>query len=260
MRIIQILLLSLIAGAIGMGLGSMMTVVFGGKSDRIISIFLAFAGGVMLSIVFCDLLPESIIHSNMFITLGGLIIGILIIMALNKVVDNLSKSKNLHGSFAEYFHENEVLLKKRNMLRSGLIMLFAIALHNIPEGLAMGAAGYHDMTFGIAIAIIIALHNIPEGMAISAPLLAGGIAPIKVIGLTIMVGSTTIFGSILGVLIGGVSVYALSVSFALAGGAMLYVVFSEILPHCIVNSNDRIPTYFVLIGIVVGMLFSGLFH
>ena len=258
--IIEILLLSLAAGAVGMGLGSLITAIFGGKSDKLISIFLAFAGGVMLSIVFCDLIPEAVEHSNIFITLGGVVVGILVIMALNIVVDNLSKSGKLHGSFAEFFHEDEVLKKRNSMLRSGWIMLFAIALHNIPEGLAMGAAGFHDITLGLTIAIIIALHNIPEGMAISAPLIAGGLSKIKVIGLTILVGSTTILGSILGILIGGVSDYALSISFALAGGAMLYVVFSEMLPHCIVNTKDRIPSYFVLIGIVVGAMFSGLFH
>jgi len=258
--IVQILLLSLLAGAVGMGLGGLITAMFGAKSDKLISIFLAFAGGVMLSIVFCDLLPEAVYHSNMFITLGGIVVGILVIMALNMVVDRLSKSGKLHGSFAEFFHEDEVLSKKRSMLRSGWIMLFAIALHNIPEGLAMGAAGFHDMTLGLTIAIIIALHNIPEGMAISAPLIAGGLSQVKVIGLTVLVGATTILGSILGILIGGASDYALSISFALASGAMLYVVFCEILPHCIVNTKDRIPTYFVLIGIVVGALFSGLFH
>jgi len=142
------------------------------------------------------------------------------------------------------------------MLRSGMIMLFAIAQHNIPEGLAMGAAGVHDIRLGIAIAIVIALHNIPEGMAVSAPLIAGGLSKIKSVMLVVLVGATTAVGAVLGVLIGGISDTALALSFAIAGGAMLYVVLGEILPQSIVTTKDRVPTVFALVGSIIGMLFT----
>jgi len=137
-------------------------------------------------------------------------------------------------------------------------MLFAIALHNIPEGLAMGAAGFVDSNLAISIALLIGLHNIPEGMAISAPLIAGGISKLKTVILVMVAGATTLLGALAGIAIGGISEYAVSIAFAMAGGAMLYIVFSEILPHCIVTSKDRLPTIFVLVGVVVGMLFAGL--
>jgi ZIP family zinc transporter len=243
-----------------MGIGSLLTAIFGSSSDKTISIFLSFAGGVMLSIVFLDLFPEALDHSNIVITTISIILGVLMVMFLNNILDRISKSGKLHGSFAEFFHEGEMITSKRVMLRSGLIMLFAIALHNIPEGLAMGAAGLYDDDYRLvfSIALLIGLHNIPEGMAISAPLIAGGLSKAKTVLLTLLAGATTIVGAFIGILVGGVSEYAISITFSMAGGAMLYIVFSEILPHCIVTSKDRMPTFFLLVGVLVGMLFSGL--
>jgi ZIP family zinc transporter len=148
-----------------------------------------------------------------------------------------------------------MIARKSNMLRSGMIMLFAIALHNIPEGLALGAAGHYDASLGLALALIIGLHNIPEGMAVSAPLIAGGLSKTKSVVITLIAGSTTVIGAVVGVLIGGISDFAVAISFSIAGGAMLYVVLGEILPQSIVTSKDRIPTIFALVGIVVGVLF-----
>jgi ZIP family zinc transporter len=251
-----------------MGIGSLLTAIFGGSSEKTISIFLSFAGGVMLSIVFLDLIPKALVfpetlgYSKILITTISIILGVLMVMFLNNILDRISKSGKLHGSFAEFFHEGEMITSKRVMLRSGFIMLFAIALHNIPEGLAMGAAGQFDDDYRLvfSIALLIGLHNIPEGMAISAPLIAGGLSKTKTVILTLIAGATTIVGAFAGILVGGLSDYAISITFSMAGGAMLYIVFSEILPHCIVTSKDRIPTLFLLVGILVGMLFSGMIH
>jgi len=255
---LEVIILSVIAGVIGMGLGSFITALFGSSSDKMISIFLSLAGGVMLSIVFLDLLPEAIEHSNIIITVLSTIAGVFMVMFLNNLLDRISKSGKLHGSFAEFFHEGEMISNKRVMLKSGLIMLFAIALHNIPEGLAMGAASHVDNNLGLTIALLIGLHNIPEGMAISAPLIAGGISKVKTVMLVMLAGATTLLGAVAGIILGDISDYAVSIAFSMAGGAMLYIVFSEILPHCIVTSKDRLPTFFVLIGVVTGMIFSGL--
>jgi ZIP family zinc transporter len=255
---IEIVMLSVLAGVVGMGVGSVLTASFGSSSDKMISIFLSFAGGVMLSIVFMDLLPEALGHSNIYLTIVGLIFGVFMVLILNNILDKISKSGKFHSSFAEFFHEGEMISSKKSMLRSGMIMLFAIALHNIPEGLAMGAAGYIDTNLGFTIALLIGLHNIPEGMAISAPLIAGGVSKLKTIVLVMIAGATTLLGTLAGIVIGEFSDYAISVTFSLAGGAMLYIVFSEILPHCVFTNKDRFPSIFVLVGVVVGMLFSGL--
>jgi len=258
----QIILISLLAGVIGMGLGSVFTVILGKRSDKMVSILLSFAGGVMMSIVFLELLPVAFEHSNIVITSVGLVAGAFMVWVLSSIMDKASvnndeKSK-LHETYAEFFHSDEVIASRKTLLRSGMIMLFAIGLHNVPEGLAMGAAGYHDFNLGLTIAIIIGIHNIPEGMAVAAPLYAGGLSKIKSVLLTILAGATTIIGTVAGVLIGGISDLAVAVSFAVAGGAMMYVVLGEILPQSIVTSKDRIPTVVALLGIITGILFTAI--
>jgi len=256
----NIIIISLLVGVVGMGLGGIITAIFGSRTDKMISIFLSFAGGVMASIVFLELIPESIEYSNIWITIMGLLSGVLMVLILHSIIDKISsvaKSKlGFHESYAEFFHSDGIIKNKKGMLRSGIIMLFAIALHNIPEGLAMGAAGYHDAALGLTIAVMIGLHNIPEGMAISAPLISGGLSKAKAVFLAFLTGSTTVIGAVAGVLIGGISYTALALSFSAAGGAMLYVVFAEIFPQSIVTSKDKVPVFFALIGIITGMLFT----
>jgi ZIP family zinc transporter len=256
----NILVLSLIAGVAGMGTGGLLTVLFGSRTDKMIGIFLSFAGGVMVSIVFLELLPEAIGFSNIAVAVIGVVAGAAMVWFLSGVADKISEKgkEKLHESYAEFFHEGEIISRKKSMLRSGLIMLFAVGLHNVPEGLAMGAAGAHDPGLGLTIAILIALHNVPEGMAVSAPLIAGGLPKLKVFGMTLLVGAMTFTGAVAGIFIGGISELALALSFSIAGGAMLYVVFGEILPQSIVTSKDRVPTVSALVGSIVGMLFTAL--
>ena len=254
----NIILLSFFAGVVGMGVGGIITAIFGTRTEKMISIFLSLAGGVMVSIVMLELIPEAVEYSNIVVAVIGLIFGALMVMVLNNIMDRVSKTNEskLHESFADFFHSGELVGRKKSMFRSGIIMLIAIALHNIPEGLAMGAAGYHDAALGLTLAIMIGLHNVPEGMAVSAPLISGGLSKFKAITLVALIGATTVIGAVAGVFIGGISYTALAFSFAMAGGAMLYVVFGEILPQAIVTNKDRLPTIFAMVGIIVGMIFT----
>jgi len=257
----NIILLSLIAGVAGMGLGGLITAFIGNRSDKVISIFLSFSGGVMISIAFVELIPEAIEMSNITIMVLGLFIGAILVYSLHYIMDYFSHTggkSEIHESFAEYFHSGDIISKKSSMLRSGMVMIFAISLHNIPEGLAMGAAGNHNISLGVTLAIVIGLHNIPEGMAVTAPLILGGLSKIKSVAITLLAGATTVLGALIGVLIGGISEVAVALSFGAAAGAMLYVVLGEIIPQSIAMSKDRIPTIFAFIGIIIGMLFTKL--
>ena len=101
---------------------------------------------------------------------------------------------------------------------------------------------------------MIAIHNIPEGMAIAAPLLAGGINKGKVIFLTSLSGATTLVGGFIGILIGSISEFAIAISISAAGGAMLYVVFGEIVPQSIIMTRNRTASIITLFGIIVGLI------
>jgi len=258
----NIILLSLIAGVAGMGLGGLITAIVGSRSDKVISIFLSFSGGVMISIALVELIPEAIALSNVTIMVIGLFIGAALVFSLHYIMDLISHSggkAQIHETFAEYFHSNDMISKKSTMLRSGMVMIFAISLHNVPEGLALGAAGNYNINLGMTLAVIIGLHNIPEGMAVTAPLILGGLSKLKSVVITLLAGATTVLGAVVGVLIGSISDVAVALSFGAAAGAMLYVVLGEILPQSIVMSKDRVPTIFAFLGIVVGMLFTKMF-
>jgi ZIP family zinc transporter len=101
---------------------------------------------------------------------------------------------------------------------------------------------------------MIAVHNIPEGMAIAAPLLAGGINKWKVVLFTSLAGATTLLGGLIGILIGRISDFAIALSLSGAGGAMLYIVFGEIIPQSVIMTRNRIASIVTLFGIIIGLV------
>ena len=97
-------------------------------------------------------------------------------------------------------------------------------------------------------------------MAIAAPLMGGGISKVKAVALTTLSGVPTIVGGAIGMLIGGISDVALALALTGAGGAMLYVVFGEILPQSSIMTKSRFTNIAALIGILVGLLITALHH
>jgi len=261
----QIIIISAIAGIGAMGLGALLAALIGKRTPTMGSYLLSFAGGVMTSIVCFGLIPESIELlkelempelTSIATTITGVILGICIVMVLNRIVDKVTAVKNeslkIHNTPEEFLHSNKIDNKK--LLRSGIFILIVIALHNIPEGMAIGAGGAFNADFGLMIAIMIALHNIPEGMAVSAPLIAGGISKTKAVLFTALAGATTLIGTLFGILLGGVSEVAVALSLSAAGGAMLYIVYGEIIPQSIIMTKNRIATIIALAGIIFGLL------
>ena len=258
-KFMKLIVFSAIAGICGTGLGGIISVILFKRSSEIMTCWmLSFAGGVMISIVCFGLVPEAIVLSNMVGSIIGLIIGIIVIMLLSRVVDNITEIRGdklkIHETHEELYHESQIINKNSQILRSGMLMLMAIGLHNIPEGIAIGAGGSHDLRLGVLLACMIAAHNIPEGMAIASPLLAGGLKRWKVIFLTALSGTPTLLGGIIGLFIGNISDFAIAISLSAAGGAMLYIVFCEIIPQSIVMTKDRMTSMIVLLGIIVGLI------
>lgn len=281
---ILILVLSLVAGIVGTGLGGIIGVLLKNKGNKVMGRVLSFAGGVMVGVVTFEMLPEaveyskienSIEQSGILIAVSALVLGMLIIFGLNKMLDVIENMRGTHKSIEELHHETKVIeandalmeanacgntaavqaVDKKSLLKAGLIMLLAIAFHNLPEGMAIGASGASNSQTGILVAIIIAVHNIPEGMAISAPLASGGVKGWKTILLTALAGAATVVGALIGLAVGGISQLASGICMGLAGGAMLYVTFCEILPQSILMEEGRVPAVSMLVGIVCSMVF-----
>lgn len=272
-----ILVLSLVAGVVGTGVGGVLGVLLKSKGNKVMSRILSFASGVMVGIVVFEMLPESFKASTLalnsrygvFVTLASVVCGIVTVFGLNMLLDEIENIKEIHHSPEELHHEtavlqitqhrNNVKSDTKSLLKAGIIMLLAITLHNLPEGMAIGAAGTAQLKMGILVAILIAVHNIPEGMTISAPLASGGMEAWKTILLTTFAGAATVIGAVIGLAVGGIGQLAISVCMGLAGGAMLYVTFCEIIPQAILMDERRIPSASMLIGILCAMIFVYLF-
>ena len=269
-----VILVTFIAGVIGTGIGGLIGVLTKKDSKKIVSLLLAFAGGVMLAVVCFDLLSEAIQPSKdnigfIFMVIGCTIAGYLIVFGINKLIDIKLKKEvphtsedhpDVHDDLGEIIHADHLEHHRKSDNRlfvAGLVMAIVIALHNLPEGMVIGASYAKDPSkilggSGIIIAIIIGVHNIPEGMAVSVPLVSGGTKRWKAVLYTALSGFPTIIGAVIGFAVGGINQTGLSISLALASGAMLYVVFGELLPESILMWKSKLPALMVLVGMMLG--------
>ncbi len=278
-NVFQIILATFLSGVIGTGLGGLVGGLTKKDSSRVVSLFLSFAGGVMLSIVCFDLVAESLDPSGdgnksyVALTLLGILIGYGVVFLLNRVIDKSTNHEVVHidrdhpataddlGELIHsdhYTHHKEKNGTRTELFVAGIIMACAIALHNLPEGMVIGVSYASGASAngkaGLVMAVIIGLHNIPEGMAVAVPLIAGGMNKARAILLTALSGTPTILGALLGYALGGLGTAALCMSLSFAAGAMLYVVFGELLPESILMWRSKLPAFAVLIGILVGLI------
>ena len=147
---------------------------------------------------------------------------------------------------------------------AGLVLAAAVALHNMPVGMAIGAtfaetAHSHDHSTVLA-ALIIGLHNLPEGMAIAATLITGGARKVSAIAITAFSGLPTIIGALLGYSIGTMNALLLGISLSFAAGAMLYVVFGELLPESEHLWQHRLSGVATMLGVLLGLALIGAGH
>ena len=263
-----------LAGVVGTGIGGLIGAMLQKDSNRTVSLLLSFAGGVMLSVVCFDLIVEAI-ETNMGIiaVIGSVAFGVVVTYLLNYLIDRKTNPEVPHidenhpktaDDLDELIHSNhwqqhyENRDNKVGLFVAGVVMACAIALHNVPEGMTIGASyASNNGVMGSAalvLAVLIGLHNIPEGMAVSVPLISGGMKRWKAVLLTASTGIPTIMGALLGYVIGEIGALGLCMSLGFASGAMLYVVFGEILPQAILMYHSKLPAFSTIFGMLTGLL------
>ena len=268
-----LLLTTAIAGIVGTGLGGLIGALLQKDSNRTVSLLLSFAGGVMLSVVCFDLVTEAIeTNVGILTVIGAIALGVAVIFLLNHLIDRKTNPEVPHidenhpktaDDLDELIHSDHLEQhyakhdNKFSLFIAGIVMASAIALHNVPEGMTIGASyASNDGVMGSAalvLAILIGLHNIPEGMAVSVPLISGGMSRVKAVLITAASGIPTIIGALLGYLLGEIGALGLALSLGFASGAMLYVVFGEILPQAILMYHSKLPAFSTIVGMLVGL-------
>ena len=238
--------------ALGIGgstiFGSLMGFIFRKVSHRFSDIVLSFAAGVMLAAAILGLILPSLEGGGNFaflVTVAGIFTGALCLNFIDKLVPHLHK---LAGTDIES-HQNSNLSKI-------LLFVTAIAIHNLPEGIAAGVGfGGDDPSQALMIAGGIALQNIPEGMVIIGPMLAAGVSSRRTFVLAMMTGLVEVVGTLIGYFAVSVASFILPFALAFAGGTMLYVISDEMIPETHAHGAERGATFALLFGFCLMLLF-----
>lgn len=234
--------------ALGVGgatvIGAIIGFMFREMSHRFSDIVLSFAAGVMLAAAVLGLVLPSLEYGGRFalvITVLGIFAGALCLNLIDKIVPHLHK---LVGADIES-HNNTGLDKV-------LLFVTAIAIHNLPEGIAAGVGfGSGDTSRALMIAGGIALQNIPEGMVIIAPMIAAGVSPRKTFLCAAITGLVEVVGTLIGYFAVSLSYAVLPFALAFAGGTMLYVISDEMIPETHAHGSQRSATYALLVGFCI---------
>jgi len=234
--------------ALGVGgatiFGSVIGFLFKNISHKFSDIVLSFAAGVMLSAAVLGLIIPSVDYGNVWITIIGIFAGALSLNLIDRVVPHLH---HMVGVDSES-HPNNASLNKV------LLFVTAIAIHNLPEGIAAGVSfGTGNASEALLIAGGIALQNIPEGMVIIGPMLASGISPKRTFLCAMATGLVEVVGTLIGYFAVTVASAILPFALAFAGGTMLYVISDEMIPETHHN-NESGATYALLVGFCVMLL------
>lgn len=232
--------------ALGVGgatvFGALIGFIFKNLSHKFSDIVLSFAAGVMLASAVLGLIVPSLSYGGKYallVTVLGILCGAVCLNCIDKLVPHLHK---LGGGEEEKHRGNEKLNKV-------LLFVLAIAIHNLPEGIAAGVGfGTGNQAEALVIAGGIALQNIPEGMVVVAPMVAAGIKPKRAFLYAALTGAVEIVGTLIGYFAVSISAAILPFALAFAGGTMLYVVSDEMIPETHSHGSERGATYALLIG------------
>lgn len=243
----QALLYSFLAGTSTV-LGAFLLFFLGQPRERSMALLLGFAGGIMLGVSAFELLPGATELGSMSAAVVGFILGCAMMLLLDRLLPHAHLSSD-----DDLVVENPENLPVGGspMLRTGYLILFGIALHNLPEGLAIGAGLEASPQMGLFIALAIGLHNIPEGLAMAGPLKSGGLPMKKVLLFTLLAGLMTPLGTAIGLVVFRVSPAMVGGSLAFAAGAMVYIVNDELIPQA-----NAMHSHLANLGLVTGLLLA----
>ena len=239
----QEILLILAISVFGPVIGSLLGVIRK-PSEKFMYILLAFAGGVMLSISFLNLIPESIRLSSIWICAAGIFLGSIVMFSLDKLIPHI--------------HPELCTMEPGSKLKkTAVYLIIGIFLHNIPEGMAIAIGTSSDIKFGLVIALAIAVHNIPEGICTSAPYYHSSKKRLKSFLLSSSTAIPILIGfSIAAVLYEYISDSVIGLIIGATAGLMIYITSDEIIPVSCSESTDHKAIFSLILGILFVIILS----
>lgn len=196
--------------------------------------YLSFAGGIMVSVVVFEMLPQSAHTAGIFIAGGGAIAGGMFFALLSPIIST----------------------NDRSLYSTGILVITAIALHNFPEGLAIGASFASGIQHAFPLSLLLLIHNIPEGIAACLPLCLSGVSAKRVLFLTALTGLPTAAGSVLGTAISQISGEIKSACISFSAGAMLYISLKELIPAKNFAKKEPKSILYSAFGFCIGIIIT----
>lgn len=244
----EALIASFLAG-ISTGIGAIPVLIFKKISHRVYDTLLGFAAGIMIAAASFNLILPALDVGGLGKTIFGIAIAAIFLYLVELVIPHLHE-----------WHPRFKQLPLTISLRQGILMAIAITVHNFPEGLAVGV-GYSatQKNLGLILALAIAAQNVPEGLAVAAPLKQAGISNSRCFILSTLSGIAEPIAAFFGLMLIGLSKAVLPFGLAFAGGAMLYIVFDEIIPECHSHGNEVQATFAAIVGFIVMIMLNVLF-
>jgi len=265
----NILVLSMIAG-LGTGLGGAIAVIRQ-PGRRMFGLLMGITAGVMITLSFVDLVNHALELAGVWITTIGFALGALFMLAIDMLIPHIRfgekkidilKKKDAekdeldghghHGHRHRRWHwKSKTHITDVKLLKTGLLVALGIAIHNTPEGIAVGAGYAHTPAFGIFIATAITLHNIPEGIATALPLYKAGMSKRRAAGFAFLSGLTEPIGALLAGLVLTSFDALIPAALAFAGGVMVFITLDELIPV----AREYGHQHYTAIGIILGAVF-----
>jgi ZIP family zinc transporter len=255
-NIVFAFLLTLFAG-LATGIGSLIAFLAKSTNKKFLSVSLGFSAGVMIYVSMVEIFvkaKDSLILARgekvgSWLTVIAFFVGMFLIALIDKVVPS---GENPHEIKLLPSEQDEEERTKKGLLRTGVFTALAIAIHNLPEGIAAGVGfGSGDTSQALIIAGGIALQNIPEGMVIISPMLSAGVSAKKTFLCAMITGLVEVVGTMIGYFAVSVASAILPFALAFAGGTMLYVISDEMIPETHAHGSERGATYALLVGFCV---------
>ena len=246
MDILYYFIIGFVIGGIGTCIGGLFSVLLRNPNNTAVAGMLSFAAGIMLSIISFDLMPEAYEIGGFFIVTLGLAVGLLIVLSAEKLIP-LKRLEKYKGKYKG---------KKLSYIKMSLIIMISMSLHNFPEGVAVGSSLIYSENLGLKIGLLIAAHDIPEGMSVGVPLIMAGASPLTVVMLTMLTGLPTAFGTVFGVVLGGISKYFIAFCLSAAASSMLYVSANELIPEAKNLHKGMSNPIFLTLGFICGCYIS----